>query len=56
MKQVKPLMDENYENLSRTEKYELNMKKSLEMIDFAKENNVTDNMEYTFLIVYQLEP
>ena len=54
VKEIKPLIDENYENLSRTEKYELNLKKSLEMIDFARKNNITNNMEYTYLMGYDV--
>lgn len=54
VKEIKPLIEENYENLDRSEKYEINIKKSLEMIEFAKQNNVTDNMEYTYLIGWVL--
>lgn len=50
--QIKSLYEENYENLERGQKYELVLKKSLELIEFANEHNVTNYMEYTYLIGY----
>lgn len=47
---IKSLYDENYENLERGQKYELVLKKSLELIEFANEHNVSNYMEYTYLI------
>lgn len=40
VRQIRPICEENFYNLSRDEKYEIILKKSLEVIDFAKENNV----------------
>lgn len=39
LKRISPLYEENFYNLTRDEKYQIVLKKSLELCDFAKENN-----------------
>ena len=54
---IKPLFNENFDNLDRNEKYEMVFKKSLELIEFAKKHKFLDNyMEYTYLAGQVLGP
>ncbi|CAF0957540.1 unnamed protein product [Brachionus calyciflorus] len=48
--QIKSLYDENYENLERNDKYELVLRKSIELIEFGLENNIDNYLEYTYII------
>jgi hypothetical protein len=40
LKRMKPIFEENFYNLSRDEKYQIILKKSLEIIEFSKEHDV----------------
>jgi hypothetical protein len=40
LKRMKPIFEENFYNLSRDEKYQIILKKSLEIVEFSKEHDV----------------
>lgn len=44
------MYNENFDNLDRGEKYEMIVKKSLELIEFAQEHKLDNYMELTYLI------
>lgn len=48
---IKPLYEENYFNLNRDEKYQMVLKKSLEMFEYARNNNIDISTEkYQFAV------
>ena len=44
LQQIKPISEENFYNLEREQKYDMIYKKSLEMVEFAKENNLNEEV------------
>lgn len=48
VKKVKPIHEENFFNLSRDERYQMILKKSLELFEFSRENNIDINTLLAF--------
>ena len=49
-KSIPSHFNENFHNLDRNEKFEKNLKKSLELIEFGKENGIDNYLELTYLM------
>ena len=50
VQKTNPLLYENYENLDRDEKFDLVVKKSLQLIEFSQEHNIDNYMFRTYLM------
>ncbi len=52
VKKIKPLYEENFFNLSRDEKYEMMLKKSLEIFEYSRETQIDINTVLSFAAGY----
>ena len=51
VKKIKPIYEENFYNLDREKKYEMILKKSLEMIEYVDENKSYDDSLNPYFVV-----